>query len=268
MAEFSSHRIRRFPNGSLNGTTVAGTGTGGLSSNQLFYPASVCFDEATQGIYVADVGNQRIQFWPGNAMNGTTVAGTGGDLGFPFGVRLDNIGNLYVSDAWNSRVMRWTANSTINGTVVVGGTRGAGPWSFNYSRHIDFDRTYTYLYIVDNLNHRIQRYNLANTSVAPVTVAGGNGPGPLHHQLNQPNSVFVSRKTGALYITDANNHRVQRWSPGSLSGVTIAGSMNGTQGSSATLLSFPSGIALDANETFLYVAELGNHRVQRFPLIS
>ena len=268
VAEFLNHRVRRFPYGFRNGTTVAGTGVDGSSSAQLSYPSSIFFDEKTRGLYVADMGNHRIQLWHQNATTGISVAGAGGDLSMPFGVRLDKISTMYVSDAGNSRVMRWTANATGNGTIVVGGTRGAGAWSFNFSRHMDFDRTYTYLYIVDNLNHRVQRYNLVNTSLAPVTVAGGNSPGASHNQLNQPNSIFVSRKTGALYITDAYNHRVQRWSRGATSGVTIAGSTNGTQGNSATLLRYPSGIALDATETFLYVAEWGNHRVQRFPLIG
>ena len=211
--------------------------------------------------------NGRIQLFAQNATVGVTVAGGAGDLGETYGVRLDNNGNIYASDVTHSRVMRWPPNSTVNGTIVAGGTNGPGPWSLTNPRQIDFDSTFSFLYVVDNGNHRIQRCDLVNTSATPVTVAGGNGLGAAPNQLHSPNSLCVSRKTGALYIADAGNARVQRWTIGSSVGVTIAGSVNGTSGNSATELSVPSGIALDANETFLYVSEWDNSRVQRFPLI-
>ena len=246
---------------------VAGTGIPGSAPTQLYSPSSIFFDEVTQGLFVGDMGNGRIQFFPRNSTVGITVAGANGELGFTLGVRLDNNGNIYASDASNSRVIRWSPNSTDNGTIVAGGTQGSGTWSLNDPRQIDFDATYSFLYVVDQTNHRIQMYNLVNTSATPITVAGGNGPGAAPNQLNQPNSACVSRKTGALYIADAGNDRVQRWDWGATVGVTVAGSVNGVWGTSATLMANPSGVALDANETFLYVSEYANNRVQRFTLI-
>lgn len=181
-----------------------------------------------------------------------------GDLGATYDVRIDNKGNLYASDYSNSRVMRWALNSTGNGTIVAGGTLGSGPWSLHNLRQIDFDPTYQYLYITDSSNDRIQMYNLVNTTGTPVTVAGGNGIETAANQLYHPNSIYVSPKTGAIYIADAFNHRIQRWNVGSIEGVS---------GNGATELNYPSGVALDINETFLYVSDYANHRVQRFRLI-
>ena len=267
VAEYNGQRVRCFPNGSRDGMVVAATGTIGSSPTTFNYPSAVFVDEATQGIYVSDMRNQRIQWFPPTSTVGTTVAGDNGDLGDTYGVQLDNHGNIYASDASFSRVMRWPLNSTANGTVVAGGSKGFGSSSLNFSRQIAFDGTYSFLYVVDKLNHRIQMYNLVNTSTTPITVAGGNGPGTAPNQLNKPDAACVSRKTGTLYIADTDNHRVQRWSFGSSAGVTIAGSINGLSGSSATLLRYPAGIMLDANETFLYVAEWRNHRVRRLTLI-
>ena len=266
VAEFNVHRVRRFSNGSSIGTIVAGTGIPGSAPTQLDSPSAIIFDEVTQGLYVSDNGNGRIQFFPSNSLVGVTVAGANGDLGYTLGVRLDNNGNIYASDYTNSRVMRWPPNSTSNGTVVAGGTTGAGSWSLNQPRKIDFDPTYSFLYIVDKWNHRVQRYNLVNTSATPETVAGGNGAGAAPNQLNSPGSVWISRKTRALYVGDIINNRVQRWDWGATVGVTVAGSVTGASGNSATLMSSPSGVALDANETFIYVSEYDNNRVQRFPL--
>ena len=267
VAEFNAHRVRRFQSGSSVGDVVAGIGTPGSAPTQLYSPSSIFFDEITQGLFVGDMGNGRIQFFPRNSTVGITVAGANGELGFTLGVRLDNKRNIYASDASYFRVMRWPLNSTSNGTTVAGGTQGSGTWSFDNPRQIDFDATYSFLYVVDKANHRIQMYNLVNTSATPITVAGGNGPGAAPNQLNQPNSACVSRKTGALYIADAGNNRVQRWDRGSSVGVTVAGSATGVWGNSPTLMATPSGVALDANETFLYVSEYSNNRVQRFPLI-
>ena len=267
VAEYDAHRIRRFQSGSSVGDIVAGTGIPGSAVTELNNPSSIFFDEATQGLFVSDRANRRIQFFPNHSTVGVTVAGGAGDLSDTFGVRLDNNGNIYASDFTNARVMRWSPNSTDNGTIVAGGTTGAGPWSLNQPRQVDFDPTYSFLYVTDNGNHRIQRYDLLNTSATPVTVAGGNGPGPAPDQLYNPNALCISRKTGALYIADAMNHRAQRWDWGASVGVTIAGSVNGISGSGPTEMLYPSGIALDANETFLYVSEWGNSRVQRFPLI-
>jgi tripartite motif-containing protein 71 len=204
---------------------------------------------------------------PDNYTVGITVASVNGDLGATYGIRLDNSGNIYASDFSNSLVIRWPPNSTSNGSIVAGGTQGSGTWSLNYPRQIDFDPTFSFLHVVDRANHRIQMYNLVNTSVRLITVAGGHGPGVAPNQLEQPNSVCASHKTGALYIADTFNHRVQRWDRGSSAGVRVAGSVNGISDSSPTLMSTPYGVALDANETFLYVSEYSSHRVQRFAII-
>jgi hypothetical protein len=58
----------------------------------------------------------------------------------------------------------------------------------------------------------------------------------------------------------------QRWSPGATSGVTIAGT-SGLSGASATLLNGPSEVILSLNETYMYVSDAMNNRVQRFQLI-
>ena len=267
VAEFNANRVRRFSNGSSVGSVVAGTGIAGSAATQLRGPSSIFFDEVTQGLYVADHVNGRVQFFAKNSTVGVTVAGANGELGYTMGVRLDNNGNIYASDYSNSRVMRWSPNSTSNGTIVAGGNQGAGPWSLHVPRQISLDLTYSFLYIVDRLNHRVQRYNLVNTSATPATIAGGNGLGAAPNQLSYPNSLCISPKTGAIYIADAGNNRVQRWDRGSSVGVTVAGSTTGVSGNSPTLMSIPSGVALDTTETFLYVSEYGNNRVQRFPLI-
>ena len=62
-------------------------------------------------------------------------------------------------------------------------------------------------------------------------------------------------------MSDQNNHRVQKWTIGDSSGVTVAGQSNGELGSTAKHFSRPGGLAIDHRES-LYVADINNHRIQ------
>jgi DNA-binding beta-propeller fold protein YncE len=161
--------------------------------------------------------------------------------------------------------MKWKQNAT-NGTLIAGtGGSGNSSQQLSWPFGLYLDELNSYLYIADMGNHRIQRYYLGVITNV-TTVAGGNGYGSGNHQLNRPYGVCVSKKTGAIYIADTSNNRIQRWSPGATSGVTIAGIV-GTSGTDSTLLNAPAAVALSPNETFLYVSDNYNNRVQRFELI-
>jgi sugar lactone lactonase YvrE len=52
------------------------------------------------------------------------------------------------------------------------------------------------------------------------TVAGGNGPGSAANQLNHPRNIFVDG-TGNIYVLDQLNNRVMKWGPNASSGTTV-----------------------------------------------
>src|SRR5690606_38725367 len=51
-----------------------------------------------------------------------------------------------------------------------------------------------------------------------ITVAGGNGSGSAPNQLSGASDIALDNEKN-IYVVDKNNHRIQRWSPGSISGV-------------------------------------------------
>lgn len=78
VADYQNSRIQMFAPGSSIGQTVAGltNGTAVITSNGFSYSSDVIVD-SNGNLYVADMGNARVQFWPNGASSGTTVAGGG-----------------------------------------------------------------------------------------------------------------------------------------------------------------------------------------------
>jgi sugar lactone lactonase YvrE len=269
VADFINSRVMKLQAGSLTGSIVAGTGVYGSNATQLRYPAELAVD-ANSNIYVNDDYNYRVMLWHKNSSSGVRVAGSGtsgstnNTIGLSAGLAVDSQGNIYVSDQGNHRIMKWAPNATF-GTLVAGmtGVHGNSSQLLYKPYGLYLDETNSYLYIADWGNNRIQRYSV-NVTTNGTTVAGGNGAGSGSDQFNQPYGVCVS-KTGDIYIADEGNHRIQRWSPGASSGVTIVG-ITGVSGTNATMLNAPAHVALSKNETFLYVSDTNNHRVQRFNL--
>ncbi len=270
ISDSSNNRVIKLQEGSLFGTIFAGTQGSGSNDNQLYGPSGLYIDTASN-IYIADNHNYRVMLWRQNSATGILVAGNGtrgntvNTLMSPGRVVVDSMGNVYVSDANTHQVTKWAPNATYGIIVAGNGVAGNGSQQLNAPFGIYLDEYSSYLYIADSNNHRIQRYYLDGT-LNGTTVAGGNGPGTSNNQLNFPHGVLLSKKTGAIFIADGNNHRIQRWSPGATSGVTIAGTA-GLSGASATLLNGPSDVILSLNETYLYVSDSANNRVQRFQLI-
>ncbi len=189
-------------------------------------------------------------------------------LSQPLGIQVDSYNNVIVASSNSHVIMFWPPNAT-DGTVIAGlGIPSNSSMGLNYPSAIALDERNSFLYVADSYNHRIQRYSLNDTwPCNGTTVAGGNGAGSAINQLDFPSYIRLSNKTGALYIADNHNHRIQRWEQGATSGVTVAGDPNGIAGGSATMLANPWGLAINANETQMYVSDSANMRVQRFQLI-
>ena len=138
VADTGNHRVRRIdPAGVIS--TIAGTGEVGFSGdggpatearlNLSEYPGGVVVDVAGN-LYVADTGNHRVRrIDPAGVIS--TIAGTGeagfsGDggpasearLNRPFGLAVDEAGNLFVADFENHRVRRINPAGVI--TTIAG----------------------------------------------------------------------------------------------------------------------------------------------------
>ncbi len=248
-----------------SGITIAGGNGQGSGTNQLNFPSGVYLDGGAN-IYVADAMNNRIQKFPAgstSATNGTTVAGGNGadtaadQLYSPYGIYVDHAGDVYVADVDNERIQKFPAGSTsaTNGITVAGGNGyGSAADQFFFPFNVYEDSSGN-TYVADYNNSRIQKFLPGSTSASNgITVAD---------QLSNPTDVYVD-PSGNIYVADYGNNRIQKFPPNSTTGtlgVTVAG---GNQGNGSNDLTQPQGLYVDATGN-IYVADQGNHRIQRFP---
>lgn len=95
-----------------------------------------------------------------------------------------------------------------------------------------------------------------------VSYTGKNVVKLVKSGLNYPYSIAID-KNGDLYISEKNGHRIKKCLGGGLNSCTIVAGGNGS-GDGANELSSPMDVAVDADLN-IYVADYGNHRIQKFP---
>lgn len=113
------------------------------------------------------------------------------------------------------------------------------------------------LYICDYDNNRIQKW--IQCTGTGITIAGSSSgtSGSTSSLLNSPADLTFD-KNGFMYVADRDNHRVQRFPPGSTVGTTVAG--NTTKANASATLDHL--MAVDVDEDLnIYILDVHNFRV-------
>ncbi|HEV8624845.1 MAG TPA: phytase [Acidimicrobiia bacterium] len=219
----------------------------------------------------------------------STVAGMGGVSGFsgdggpatsarlraPRTMEADANGNLYITDTENHRVRKVDSTGKIT-TIAGTGTAGyngdniqATSAMLNNPHGVAVDAAGN-VYIADSPNQRIRKVSPTGiiTTVAGTGSSGYNGDNiqATTARLNYPKGVEVG-PDGALYIGDANNHRVRRVDLSTGIITTVAGSgVAGASGdggpATAAQLNTPRNVAFGPNGD-MYIADDMNFKVRR-----
>ncbi len=163
---------------------------------------------------------------------GTGIAGYSGDGGqatnaqmhSPFGLAVDDVGNLYIAEKINSIIRKISSSgvmTTYAGTGVAGfsGDGGAATIAkLNSPVGVALDVTGN-LYIAESGNLRIRK---VNTSGIISTFAGngtigysGDGAAATLAQLNYPTGVAVDA-VGNVYIGDQGNNCIRKVNTGGI----------------------------------------------------
>lgn len=206
-----------------NGSTYF-SGDGGNATNAgLYAPEGVAVD-SSGNVFIASAGNFRVRKVDTNGII-TTVAGNGsstysGDGGAatnaginPYGVAVDNHGNVFIAEPFNNRIRMVDTNgfiTTVAGTNSSGFSGDGGP-AVNAKLNTPYGVAVDALgniFIADNFNSRIRK---VDTNGIISTVAGkgpygnsGDGGAATNALLKSPTGVFVDAY-GYLFIADNAN---------------------------------------------------------------
>ncbi len=140
-----------------------GLGKGNINGAML-YPTFLAVDPKGN-LYVSDSLNARIQVFDPDGKFVRIIGGRGTDWGqfdSPKGVAVDSFGNTYVVDSGWSNVQIFNAEGKV---LLFFGGRGAYPGLLQNPTVIAIDKN-NRIYVGDNLNHRINVYQLVNTTAA------------------------------------------------------------------------------------------------------
>jgi sugar lactone lactonase YvrE len=261
----------------LTVTTIAGSGTGGFSdgtgASASFSAAWGIAGDGAGNYYVADVDNNRIRKVTSSGVV-TTVAGSNSLVNnvdgpdsvatfeHPFGVALDNHGNIIVTNLGFNNIRMITPGGIVS--TIAGDIHGN---SGNINATGNSARFYAPLGIVTDANNNIFVADAQNRSIREITPAGvvttfagsgamgstnGNGTAA---SFNDPYGLGIDA-SGNLYVADPGNNNIRKITPAG-DVTTFAG--NGTQASldgPALSASFngPIGIVADHSGN-LYVTD-------------
>jgi hypothetical protein len=197
------------------------------------------------------------------------------DLQSPWGITLDDEGNLYVGggNGGNSMVVRVDPSgevTTVVGTGEPGFSGDGGPATeaqLNGVQDLAFDRDGN-LYIADEVNNRIRKVDPSGviTTFAGTGKPGFSGDGGPAVEAKLGASGVAVDEAGNVYIAEAGNGRVRVVDPSGIIETVAGGGRRGVVGDGGPAtgadLKWPRGVAVDA-EGNLYIADAGFARVRK-----
>ncbi len=235
-------------------------------------------------LWVSDYGNNRVLRFDNAAtkptgssadavlgqqdLNGLAAGHGRAEMSHPWGLAVDASGRLFVADTSNNRILRFdnaqTMASGAQASAVFGQTGFtqfvsgntaaglAGPTALAAGN----SNGNTVLWVADNGNNRVVRYDSAHTVSTGPSAAGVLGQNGFGKNVAPPSTNVSTFKpasialdgSGRLYIGDSNSHRVLRYNAATASSTTSA--LNGTPTDASAVLgqpNFTTGTAPDAS---------------------
>lgn len=227
-------------------------GRHGLSDGRFHKPRAIAVDSHDELYIVDKTGRIQVFDSEGQFLRGWKTPEV--EKGKPTGLTIDRRGNLLVSDTHYHRVLCYDREGNLLEERTIGGTPGPGEGEFGFvTDSVEDSQGNIYVAEYGDFD-RIQKFSPEG---AFLMQWGGHGSSP--GQFIRPQSLAVDQRD-RIWVADACNHRIQVFEVNGSEAKLVK--IWGVHGSKPGQLAFPYGILLHGGD--VYVAEFGNHRVQKF----
>jgi len=230
VADTRNNLIRKItPEGMV--TTIAGSGnygtSNGMGSSATFGNPTGIDVDAMGNIYVADHLTHIIRKIDPQGFVSTLAGrpyqmgdtdGQGDQAAFkrPYGLTIDNDGNILVADEWNHKIRKITPEglvSTVAGTGEVGDQNGlALSAEFNYPWDMTVDSSGN-IFVADGYNYLVRKITpggqVSTYAGTPQVTGATDGEGS-NATFSGATAIDFSPVTKELYVGDAYNHLIRK----------------------------------------------------------
>lgn len=208
-------------------------------------------------VMVADTHYFQVLFYTtlGEPVPKRTIGGTNGNgpgtFNFVTDVVQDSQDNYYISEY--GEVDRIQQLSPDGEFIHQWGSQGMGKGQFQRANSMVMGPN-DHLWVADSCNHRVQVYDVGQSTPKLVTMWGEHGPAP--GQLRYPYDLLLD-DDGHLITVEFGNHRIQKFT---LDGKSLA--VFGSAGREEGQFTQPWGAVADSRGR-VHVLDSYNHRIQR-----
>ena len=286
VADTANNTIRKItPNGvvsTLAGISGSHGSADGIGGNARFWaPFGIAVDRSGN-VYVADTGNNTIRKITPNGVV-STLAGLAGHPGSkdgigtiaqfrnPWGVAVDDAGDVFVADMSNDTIRKITPTgvvTTLAGQAgMTGSVDGFGSQArFNSPYGVATDNAGN-VYVSDSANDTIRKITpsgVVSTLAGLSGHAGSTNGNGNDARFWNPQGLAVDDK-GNIYVADTGNNTVRKITP--MGVVTTLAGLAGASGTTSGVgadacFNSPGGVAVDRTGN-IYVADTNNHAVRK-----
>jgi DNA-binding beta-propeller fold protein YncE len=189
------------PASSSCGTFLLKWGEPGAGPGEMSAPHGVAVDETTGSVYVADLGNDRIQKYTLNGGYQKSWGSEGtldGEFDGPHAVAAAQ-GEVFVVDLGNNRVQVFDEDGTF---LRKWGSFGTGNGQFDAPQAIAVGPA-GLVFVADTKNHRVQRFSPEGSFQMKWGVEGS-----ADGQFMSPLGIHVTAE-GSVLVSDTGNDRIQ-----------------------------------------------------------
>jgi subtilisin family serine protease/streptogramin lyase len=226
VTDTGNYRVQEFD---PSGKYLAQFGSSGTGSGKFTYPKGIAIGPNGH-IWVSDYLYRRVEEFSASG-EFIRAVGQGGEeqitFSYPDGIAVDSAGSVWVADWHNNRVQELSSTGGLLGKF---GIEGEGDGQLKGPSAIDIKPSGD-LVITDRSTGRVQQFTTAGEY---VTQFG-------YHNVSEQEGVAVA-PNGIVYVSQSNQHGIEKWQQPSPEVVTQAASTISTTGATLTGTVNPRGL--------------------------